>query len=84
MVKRFGLAALTVAALGLGWIDSRPASAQPGGYRPASEYVEVQYRRYHRDDRRAVRRAWQRERERRVARQAYRAGRRDGYYRGRY
>ncbi len=92
-MKRFALAALTLAALGLGMIDGRPATAQPGGdHRWATEYVEVQYRpyyrqdrRYHRQERRAERRAWRRERERQVARRAYRAGRRDAHYgRGRY
>ena len=83
-MKRFALAALTLAALGLGVIDGRPAAAQPGGYRPAPEYTEVQYRPYYRQERRAERRAWRRERERQVARRAYRAGRRDAYYRGRY
>ena len=92
-MKRFALAALTLAALGLGTIHNRPAAAQPGGAnRSAAELVEVQYRpyyrqdrRYHRQERRAERRAWRRERERQVARRAYRAGRRDAYYgRGRY
>ena len=98
-MKRFALAALTLAALGLGVIDGRPAIAQSGGYRSAPELVEVQYRpyyrqdrryhrqdrRYYRQERRAERRAWRRERERQVARRAYRAGRRDAYYgRGRY
>src|SRR3712207_8106512 len=31
---RFALAALTLAALGLGMIDACPAAAQPGGHRP--------------------------------------------------
>ena len=92
-MKRFALAALTLAALGLGMIDGRPAAAQfGGGQRSAAELVEVQYRpyyrqdrRYHRQERRAERRAWMRERERQAARRAYRAGRRDAYYgRGRY
>ena len=98
-MKRFALAALTLAALGLGMIDGRPAAAQPGGYQSASEYVEVHYRpyyqqdrryyrpdrRYLRQERRAERRAWVRERERQAARRAYRAGRRDAYYgRARY
>jgi hypothetical protein len=97
-MKRFALAALTLAALGLGMIDNRPAAARPGGHRSAAELVEVQYRpyyrqdrryyrqdrRYHRQDRRAERRAWRRERERQVARRAYRAGRRDSYISRRY
>ena len=90
-MKRFALAALTLAALGLGMIDGRTAAAQPGGHRSAAELVEAQYRpyyrqdrRYHRQERRAERRAWMRERERQAARRAYRAGRRDAYYRGRY
>ncbi len=90
-MKRFALAALTLAALGLGMIDGRPAIAQSGGYRSAPNIVEVQYRpyyrqdrRYYRQERRAERRAWRRERERQVARRAYRAGRRDAYHRGRY
>ena len=89
-MKRFALAALTLAALGLGMIDGHPAAAQPGGgHRSAAELVEVQYRpyyrqdrRYHRQERRAERRAWTRERQ--VARRAYRAGRRDSYVGGRY
>ena len=60
-MKRFALAALTLAALGLGMIDGRPAAAQPGGaYLSAPEYVGVQYRPYYhqgrgyyRQDRRA-------------------------------
>ena len=85
-MKRFALAALTLAALGLGMIDGRPAAAQfDGGQRSAAELVEVQYRPYYRQERRAERRAWMRERERQVARRAYRTGRRDAYYgRGRY
>ena len=92
-MKRLALAALTFAALALGTAESRTAAAQPGGFRPAPELVEVQYRPYYRSDRpyyarqerRAERRAWRRERERQVARRAYRAGRRDAYYgRGRY
>ncbi len=94
-MKRFALAALTLAALGLGMIDGRHAAAQPGGdYRSAPELVEVQYRPYYRSDRRyyyrqerrAERRAWrrERERERQVARRAYRAGRRDSYISRRY
>ncbi len=88
------LAALAVAALALGTVEGRATAAQPGGFRPAPELVEVQYyrpyyrsdRRYYaRQERRAERRAWRRERERQVARRAYRAGRRDAYYgRGRY
>ena len=89
-MKRFALAALTLAALGLGMIDGRPAGAQfGGGQRSAAELVEVQYRpyyrqdrRYHRQERRAERRAWTRERQ--VARRAYRAGRRDSYVGRRY
>ncbi len=84
-MKRFAPAALTLAALGFGTMDGRPAAAQPGGgHRWAVEYVEVQYRpysrqdrRYYRQERRAERRAWRRERERQVARRAYRAGPRD-------
>ncbi len=91
-MKRFALAALTLAALGFGTIDNRPAGAQPGGYQSAPEYVEAQYRPYyrqdrryyHRQERRAERRAWRRERERQVARRAYRAGRRDSYVSRRY
>ncbi len=94
-MKRFALAAaLAVAALAFGTAESRTAAAQPGGFRPAPELVEVQYYRpyyrsdrpyYSRQERRAERRAWRRERERQVARRAYRAGRRDAYYgRGRY
>ena len=90
-MKRFALAALTLAALGLGMIDGRPAIAQSGGYRSAPNIVEVQYRpyyrqdrRYYRQERRAERRAWRRERERQVARRAYRAGRRDSYISRRY
>ena len=90
-MKRFALAALTLAALGFGTLDNRPAAAQPGGYQSASEYVEVPYRpyyrqdrRYYRQERRAERRAWRRERERQVARRAYRAGRRDSYISRRY
>ena len=92
-MKRFALAALAVAALAFGTTEGRTAAAQPSGYRPAPELVEVQYRPYYRSDRpyysrqerRAERRAWRRERERQVARRAYRAGRRDAYYgRGRY
>ncbi len=67
-MKRFALAALTLAALGLGMIDGRPAIAQSGGYRSAPNIVEVQYRpyyrqdrRYYRQERRAERRAWRRE-----------------------
>ncbi len=92
-MKRFALAALTLAALGLGMIDGRPAAALfGGGQRSAAELVDVQYRpyyrqdrRHHRQERRAERRAWMRERERQAARRAYRTGRRDAYYgRGRY
>ncbi len=92
-MKRFALAALTVAALALWTVEGRAAVAQPGGYTSAPEIVEVQYRPYYRparayyyrQERRAERRAWRRERERQVARRAYRAGRRDTYYgRGRY
>ncbi len=90
-MKRFALAALTLAALGFGTIDNRPAAAQPGGYQSAPQHVEVQYRpyyrqdrRYYRQDRRAERRAWRRERERQVARRAYRGGRRDSYISRRY
>ncbi len=97
-MKRFALAALAVAALTLGTVEGRATAAQPGGFRPAPELVEVQYRpyyrqdrryyrqdrRYHRQDRRAERRAWRRERERQVARRAYRAGRRDSYISRRY
>jgi hypothetical protein len=87
-MKRFAPAALTLAALGLGMIDSRPAAAQfGGGHRSAAEIVEVQYRpsyrqdrRHHRQEGRAERRAWMRERERQTARRAYRAGRRDPSY----
>jgi len=90
-MKRFALAALTLAALGLGMIDGRPAAAQfSGGQRSAAELVEVQYRpyyrqdrRYHRQERRAERRAWmrerERERERQAARRPCRAGHRDSY-----
>ncbi|MBD0276238.1 MAG: hypothetical protein ICV73_30475 [Acetobacteraceae bacterium] len=83
---RFALAALAFAALALGTNESRTATAQPGGFLPASELVEVQYRPYrYRQERRADRRAWRRERERQVVRRAYRAGRRDAHYgRGRY
>ena len=91
-MRRFALAALTFAALGLGMAGGRAAVAQPGGYTSPPELVEVQYRpyyrpvrpHYYRQERRAERRAWRRERERQVARRAYRAGRRDAYYRGRY
>ena len=84
-MKRFALAALTLAALGLGMIDGRPAAAQfGGGQRSAAEIVEVQYRPYYRQEQRAERRAWRRERERQVARRAYRAGRRDSYVGRRY
>ncbi len=93
-MKRLALAALAVAALTLGTVEGRATAAQPGGFRPAPELVEVQYHRpyyrsdrryYARQERRAERRAWRRERERQVARRAYRAGRRDAYYgRGRY
>ena len=93
-MKRLALAALAFATLTLGTVEGRAAAAQPGGFRPAPELVEVQYYRpyyrsdrpYHyRQERRAERRAWRRERERQVARRAYRAGRRDAYYgRGRY
>ena len=50
-MKRFALAALAVAALALGTAEGRAAAAQPGGYRPAPEPVEVQYRPYYRSDR---------------------------------
>ena len=92
-MKRLALAALAFAALALGTAGGRAAVAHPGGFRPAPELVEVQYRPnyrsdrpyYSRQERRAERRAWRRERERLVARRAYRAGRRDAYYgRGRY
>ena len=93
-MKRFALAALTFAAIALGTVEGHATTAQPGGFRPAAELVEVQYYRpyyrsdrpyYSRQERRAERRAWRRERERQVARRAYRAGRRDAYYgRGRY
>lgn len=83
-MKRYALAALPLAALKPGMIDGRSAAAQPGAYRLAPQLVEVQHRpsyrqdrRYHRQERRAGRRAWLRERERQVARRAYRAGRRD-------
>jgi len=87
------LTALAFAAtLASGTAEGRSA-AQPGAYRSAPELVQVQYRSYYRSDRgyyyrqerRAERRAWRRERERQVARRAYSAGRRDAYYgRGRY
>ncbi len=87
-MRRFALAALTFAALALGTVEGRAAAAQPGDHRSAPELVEVQYRPYYRSDRpyhyRQERRAWRRERERQVARRAYRAGRRDAYYRNRY
>ena len=80
-------AALAFAAPAFGTAESRTAAAQPGGYRPAPELVEVQYRPttapdrgyYHRQERRAEGRAWRRGRERQIARRAYRAGRRDAY-----
>ena len=67
-MKRLALAALTLAALGLGMIDGRHAAAQSGGgHRSATGHVEVQDRpyyrqdrRYHRQERRAERRAWMR------------------------
>ncbi len=89
-MKRFALAALTFVAIALGTVEGRATVVQPGGFRPAPELVEVQYYRpYYRSDRgyysRQERWAWRRERERQVARRAYRAGRRDAYYgRGRY
>jgi hypothetical protein len=81
--------AIPVALLVLPLPDT--AAAQPGGgHRWATEYGEVQYRlyyrqdrRYHRQERRAERRAWMRKREWQAARRAYRAGRRDAYYRRR-
>ncbi len=91
-MKRLALAALTFATLAFGTTEGRTAAAQPGGFRPAPELVEVQYRPYYRSDRpyysrqerRAERRAWQRERERQAAQRAYRAGRRDSYVSRRY
>ena len=84
-MKRFALAALTLAALGLGMIDNRPAAARPGGHRSAAELVEVQYRPYYRQDRRYYRqdRRYHRQ-DRRAERRAYRAGRRDSYISRRY
>ncbi len=79
-MKRFALAALTLAALGLGMVDGRPAAHFGGGQRSAAELVGVRYRPTYRQERRA----WRRERERQAARRAYRGGRRDAHYRGRY
>ena len=81
-MKRFGLVVLTLAALGLGSADTRPAAARPVGYGSASDLVEAQYRPYRRSyraERRAERRAMIRARERAVARRAYRAGRYSRY-----
>jgi hypothetical protein len=47
-MKRFGLVVLTLAALGLGSADTRPAAARPVGYGSASDLVEAQYRPYRR------------------------------------
>ena len=87
-MTRFGLATLTMLALG-GWMATvEPAAAGPD-IRESFAFVEVQYRAYdrpyyrsgggYREERRDERRALRRERERQVARQAYRAGRRDAY-----
>jgi hypothetical protein len=90
-MRRFSLAALTIAVLGCGTISGHSVAAQPGRNHEASGVFEVQYRPSYspyyrpyggsyRQERRFERRAWRRERERQVARQAYRVCRRDAYY----
>ena len=41
-MKRLALAALAFAALALGTVEGHATTAQPGGFRPAAELVEVQ------------------------------------------